>query len=101
MFLCSAAIMRMDEDLKNYLDQSRLDMMEMKKMVKGIKNHFIRAEIYQWLIIALVVVPCIIAVVMLWPTLSGLSGQYGNILSNGIGAITGSDLNLATSTDIK
>jgi len=79
----------MDEDLKRYLEQSRTDMAEMKQMVKGIKNHFIRAEIYQWVIVALIVIPSIIAVILLWPQI----GQYQQIMQNGIGAITGNNLN--------
>jgi hypothetical protein len=80
----------MDEDLKRYLEQSRADMAEMKQMVKGIKNHFIRAEIYQWVIVALVVIPSIVAVFLLLPQIN----QYQQILSAGLGSITGSDLNL-------
>jgi len=80
----------MDEELKRYLEQSRADMAEMKQMVKGIKNHFIRAEIYQWVIVALVVIPSIVAVFLLLPQIN----QYQQILSAGLGSITGSDLNL-------
>lgn len=79
----------MDEDLKRYLEQSRADMAEMKQMVRGIKNHFIRAEIYQWLIVAIVVIPSIIGVILLWPQIS----QFQQIMNSGLGAITGSDLN--------
>jgi hypothetical protein len=83
----------MEEDLKQILEKNSQDVAEIKKMVKGIKNHFIRQEIYQWLIIILFVAPVIIAGFMLWPTLVNLSDQIQQILSNGLGAITGSDLN--------
>ncbi|HTX86943.1 MAG TPA: hypothetical protein VMC41_02680 [Candidatus Nanoarchaeia archaeon] len=79
----------MDEDLKKILEQNSADMAEMKQMVKGIKNHFIRAEIYQWAVVALIVVPSVIALFLLWPMINSLP----NIMSNGVGAITGSDVN--------
>jgi len=84
----------MDEELKKYLEQNRLDMIEMRKMVKGIKNHFVRAEIYQWLIIVLFIAPVVVGMIMLWPSIKSLSGQYQQILSNGVGAITGNDTEL-------
>jgi hypothetical protein len=83
----------MDEDLKKILEQNAADMAEMKKMVRGIKNHFIRAEIYQWLIIFVFVAPIFIGAIVLWPTLKSLSGQYGQIMNTGLGAITGTDIN--------
>jgi hypothetical protein len=84
----------MDEELKKYLEQNRLDMIEMRKMVKGIKNHFIRAEIYQWLVIVLIVAPFAVGLIWLWPSIKTMSGQFEQILSNGVGAITGSDTEL-------
>ncbi|MDD5527720.1 MAG: hypothetical protein PHO56_01960 [Patescibacteria group bacterium] len=84
----------MDEELKKYLEKNVEDMAEMKKMVKSIKNHFVRAEIYQWLVIIVFILPVVVAGFYLWPMLQGLSGQYQQILTNGLGAITGSDANL-------
>ncbi len=79
----------MDEDLKKLAE----DVAEMKIMVKGIKNHFVRAEIYQWLVIVLIIAPVVVGLIMLWPQIKSLSGQYGNIMSNGLNAVTGNDLN--------
>jgi Gpi18-like mannosyltransferase len=84
----------MEEDLKKILEQNSADMAEMKKMVRGIKNHFIRSEIYQWLVIVLIVLPFVVGMIVLWPQIKSLSGQYGQIMSNGVGAITGTDENL-------
>jgi hypothetical protein len=84
----------MDEDLKKILEQNAADMAEMRKMIKGIKNHFIRAEIYQWFIIFLFIAPVVAGVIMLWPMMKDFSGQYQQIMSSGVGAITGSDANL-------
>ena len=83
----------MDEDLKKILEKNSQDVEEIKKMVKGIKNHFVRQEIYQWLIIVLIVAPIVIGGFMLWPILVNFSNQIQPILSNGLGAITGSDIN--------
>jgi hypothetical protein len=83
----------MDEDLKKILEQNAADMAEMKKMVRGIKNHFIRAEIYQWLVILIFVVPTVVGIIFIWPTLKSFSSQYGQLLGSGLGAVTGTDIN--------
>jgi|WetSurMetagenome_2_1015567.scaffolds.fasta_scaffold377346_1 hypothetical protein len=78
----------MDEDLKKITQ----DLAEIKQMVKGIKGHFVRQEIYQWLIVFSFVVPFIVIVILIWPSIKGLSGQYQEIMSNGIEAMTGADI---------
>ena len=82
----------MDEDLKKYLEQNRVDLAEIRQTVRGIKNHFVRQEIYQWVIILAVVVPFVVVTIMLWPTIKGLGLSYQQLLSNGVQGITGTDL---------
>ena len=78
----------MDEDFKK-LSQ---DVEEIKKAVKGIKGYFVRQEIYQWLMILVFVVPFIVMGFWLWPMLQGFTGQYQNIMSKGLGAVSGEDV---------
>jgi hypothetical protein len=70
----------MEEDLKKILEKNSQDVADIKKMVRGIKNHFIRREIYQWLVIILFVAPLFIGGFFIWPILKNAVSQYQELL---------------------
>jgi hypothetical protein len=77
----------MDEELKKLVEiaaknteDTKKDLAEIKKMVKSIKNHFIRDEIYSFLRFLVIIVPLIVGAIYLMPFLEQMLGQYQQLM---------------------
>lgn len=66
----------MDPELKKLAD----DVAEIRVIVKKIKGHFIREEIYSWLKIFLFIVPLIVGTIYLMPLMEQAIKQYQGLL---------------------
>jgi hypothetical protein len=77
----------MDDELKRLVEISaknseeiKKDLAEMKKMVKSIKHHFIRDEIFSFLRFLIIVVPMIVGTIYLMPYLQKAMTQYQQLM---------------------
>jgi hypothetical protein len=77
----------MEEELKKALqsvvaneEDIKKDLTEIKKMVKSIKNHFIRDEIFSFLRLLIIIVPLVIGAIYLMPIVEKSMQQYQQIL---------------------
>ncbi len=77
----------MEEDLKKTLqtlianeEDVKKDLADIKKLVKSIKNHFIRDEIFSFLRLLIIIVPLVIGTLYLMPILEKSMQQYQQLL---------------------
>lgn len=77
----------MDEELKKLVEiaaknteETKKDLAEIKKMVKSIKNHFIRDEIYSFLRFLIIIVPLVIGAIYLMPFVEKAMRQYQQLM---------------------
>lgn len=77
----------MDDELKKLVEIAaknsediKKDLGEMKKMVKSIKNHFFRDEMYSLLKFLLIIVPLVLGAIYLMPFLQQSMQQYQQLM---------------------
>ena len=83
----------MDDELKKLVEitaknseEIKKDLAEMKKMVKSIKHHFIRDEIFSFLRFLIIVVPMVVGTIYLMPYLEKALGQYQQLMGFSVDA---------------
>jgi hypothetical protein len=86
----------MDDELKKLVEitaknseEMKKDLVEMKKMVKSIKHHFIRDEIFSFLRFLVIVVPMVVGTIYLMPYLEKAMGQYQQLMGFSADASSG------------
>ena len=86
----------MDDELKKLVEISaknseeiKKDLAEMKKMVKSIKHHFIRDEIFSFLKFLVIIVPMVVGTIYLMPYLEKALGQYQQLMGFSADASSG------------
>ncbi len=101
----------MDDELKKIVEiaaknseETKKDLVEIKKMVKSIRNHFIRDEIYSFVRFLIIVVPLIVGAIYLMPMLNSAMEQYRQLmglpLEIGNGNIKPEDMQKYVSPDV-
>lgn len=77
----------MDEEIKKLVEIAaknsedvKKDLVEIKKMVKSIKNHFIRDEIFSFLRFLIIIVPIVVGTIYLMPYLQKALTQYQQLM---------------------
>jgi len=84
---CPHIFLIMDEESKKLVeiaakngDEVKKDLAEIKKMVKSIKNHFIREEVYSFLRFLIIIVPLVVGAIYLMPLVEKSMTQYQQLM---------------------